>query len=654
MKKLLLSLVGCVVAVSAMALDIELKPAKHLRSNPNSFKTVEATNVMPLVSASSRATETMPFSPAADPYQAVQFQDVKAGMIEACALEFTAENATSFAGNVVKNITFWTGIDQRSTNTNRFSSLTEATVFMTNDIQEAPFFTKKVTLPGDAFTQISVALDEPMTIEAGKGFYVGYYFAIPNETELPIVIDGIGHAGEEGGWVALANAGATFEELTWQNIADQVGFLCIGMTLEGDKLPKNSADMVGIQTQPVAEADKSFDCVFALTNSAANKIDNISLQVKVGSAEPIIGEMEIGGLPYGMTVQGALSLSTTETGMIPVEITIIKVNGEDNNSATPSIATEIEVIAAGTGFKRRVLMEEFTGAWCGYCPMGIVACEYARENLENELIPVGIHSDDAMQSSYSTNLINTFNDGSFPSVVLNRMYSADVELEGLLEMYDYVSNIPARGKLECSGRVSGDSIYIDAETTFAMDMEDAAERYILSFEITQDNVGPYNQTNYFSNDFQMKQWGQIMLELEGWNEKPYEVETIYDDVFRYVTAFRGHKGSIPESVKAGETYTWNYGLKWRQLKTFIKQIDENGGSLNLVGILMDKNTLEVENAFFYQLYHKDGDTGVNDIVVEDANAPVEYYNLQGVRVANPENGLYIRRQGNTATKVFIR
>lgn len=654
MKKLLLSLVGCVVAVSAMALDIELKPAKHLRSNPNSFKTVEATNVMPLVSASSRATETMPFSPAADPYQAVQFNNVTAGMLEACAMEFTAENATYFAGNIVKAITFYTGVYNQQ-NTEPFSSLTEATVFMTNDIQEAPFFTKTVSLPGTPFTQISVALDEPMTIEAGKGFYVGYYFTIPNTTELPLVVDGIGHAGEEGGWVALANAGATFEELTWQNIASEpgIGFFCIGMTLEGDKLPKNSADMVGIQTQPVAEADKSFDCAIAFSNSAANKIDNVTIQVKVGSAEPIVGEMEIGGLPYGMTAQGALSLSTTETGIIPIEVSVIKVNGEDNNSATPSIATEIEVIAAGTGFKRRVLMEEFTGAWCGYCPMGIVSCEYARENLENELIPVAIHQDDAMQSSYSSNISNKFNpSGSFPSVVLSRMYQADADLEGLLEMYDYVSNIPARGKLEFKGRVSGDSIYIDAETTFSNDIENANERYILSFEITQDNVGPYKQTNYFNNNFQMDKLGQIVLELEGWNEKPYEVEMNYDDVFRYITNFRGHNGSIPATVKAGETYTWNYGLKWRQLKTFIKQVDENGGQLNLVGLLMDKNTLEVENAFFYTIYQ--GKTGVNDIVVEDANAPVEYYNLQGIRVENPAHGPYIRRQGNTATKVFIR
>ncbi len=46
-------------------------------------------------------------------------------------------------------------------------------------------------------------------------------------------------------------------------------------------------------------------------------------------------------------------------------------------------------------------------------------------------------------------------------------------------------------------------------------------------------------------------------------------------------------------------------------------------------------------------------TGVAGIEA-DANAPVEYFNLQGVRVANPENGLYIRRQGANVQKVMVR
>ena len=47
--------------------------------------------------------------------------------------------------------------------------------------------------------------------------------------------------------------------------------------------------------------------------------------------------------------------------------------------------------------------------------------------------------------------------------------------------------------------------------------------------------------------------------------------------------------------------------------------------------------------------------GINGTVsdTDNADAPVEYYNLQGIRVNNPTSGVYIRRQGSTTTKVLI-
>ncbi|MDE6338599.1 MAG: hypothetical protein K2K97_02280 [Muribaculaceae bacterium] len=45
-------------------------------------------------------------------------------------------------------------------------------------------------------------------------------------------------------------------------------------------------------------------------------------------------------------------------------------------------------------------------------------------------------------------------------------------------------------------------------------------------------------------------------------------------------------------------------------------------------------------------------TGVEEIEA-DANAPVEYYNLQGVRVSEPVKGCYIVRSGSKVSKKFI-
>lgn len=47
--------------------------------------------------------------------------------------------------------------------------------------------------------------------------------------------------------------------------------------------------------------------------------------------------------------------------------------------------------------------------------------------------------------------------------------------------------------------------------------------------------------------------------------------------------------------------------------------------------------------------------GIGDIAVEDADAPTELFNLQGVRVnGNPAPGIYIRRSGSKTEKVVIR
>ena len=46
-------------------------------------------------------------------------------------------------------------------------------------------------------------------------------------------------------------------------------------------------------------------------------------------------------------------------------------------------------------------------------------------------------------------------------------------------------------------------------------------------------------------------------------------------------------------------------------------------------------------------------SGVEEIELNN-NAPIEYYNLQGVKVANPQSGVFIKVQGGKATKVRIK
>ena len=47
--------------------------------------------------------------------------------------------------------------------------------------------------------------------------------------------------------------------------------------------------------------------------------------------------------------------------------------------------------------------------------------------------------------------------------------------------------------------------------------------------------------------------------------------------------------------------------------------------------------------------------GVDEVGVDAAaEGDVEYYDLSGVRVVNPESGIYIRRQNGKTSKVLVK
>lgn len=66
------------------------------------------------------------------------------------------------------------------------------------------------------------------------------------------------------------------------------------------------------------------------------------------------------------------------------------------------------------------------------------------------------------------------------------------------------------------------------------------------------------------------------------------------------------------------------------------------------------------------LVYKDGDTevlsepaiyenaAIDGVETDATDAPVEYYNLNGVKVVNPSNGIFIRRCGTDVRKVIIK
>lgn len=110
-------------------------------------------------------------------------------------------------------------------------------------------------------------------------------------------------------------------------------------------------------------------------------------------------------------------------------------------------------------------------------------------------------------------------------------------------------------------------------------------------------------------------------------------------------------GSILTDVTAGDAEAGTFELS-RYNTSMAKWTPLAGKGGREMSLFATKN-----NQYFDQVYvyYKDA-SGVDGIEVDviDENLPVEYYNLQGVRVQNPSEGIYIKRQGDKAVKVYIK
>lgn len=91
----------------------------------------------------------------------------------------------------------------------------------------------------------------------------------------------------------------------------------------------------------------------------------------------------------------------------------------------------------------------------------------------------------------------------------------------------------------------------------------------------------------------------------------------------------------------------------------IKTADFTVGKDGKLAISMNKESKAGEqNRFafksFVLKYKGNSTSGIGSVETEEADAPEEFYTLQGIRVAQPSAGLYIVKKGGKATKRIVR
>lgn len=566
------------------------------------------------------------------------------------AILLTADNLKQYEGCRVTEIGVVTGYNTQDEK----NHIEDVTVFLTYGLDEEPFAQvtgKYEAAPGE---WNYIKLDEAFEIDGQVSFYIGYYYDAPTEDDLGLIFDGMWPWPGLGDLVAY---GENYNDLEWGS-ADNLGALCIKAKLEGTNLPHDQLTINSSNFPYNVIPNEPIECELGLYNTGVNEITSVDVHIKIGNAEPIIETIALED-PLIYQGMGSIKINVvcTEEGNIPFSIGIPTVNGGKTNLSPNRINCESQFLCLTEGFKRNVLCEEGTGTWCGFCPQGIVGISWMKKNYtDGTFIPVAVHLSGSQMQLDPLDVVGIPYDQdatieeycyrpmvdhffAVPTAYINRVYNNNRDIgvlpESLETAYLKWKNIPALTEID------GEIVWIDDDkhllklstnTQFIVNEENAD--YRVGYIITENNVGPYIQTNYFS--------GGDYGEMYGWEDKPQMLECVYDEVARNCSRPYGFERSLPSDITKGETYSF---------ETVIELSDvENVENCHVVAVVVNNNTGVVENACYIT---KISDSVVVDSVILDEEE-TQWYNLQGIRLDAPvKNMPIIKRSGTKTEKVFL-
>jgi len=268
-----------------------------------------------------------------------------------------------------------------------------------------------------------------------------------------------------------------------------------------------------------------------------------------------------------------------------ITVSVLNVNGStDGDANNNSLNTLFNTISqAGT---TRVLIEQQTGTWCGWCPRGKVGMAYMETTYPDNVVQVAVHAGDPMELTPYTNGVNAIIGGGYPDAAINRKFNADPGTSSLEPAYNAEINAVVPAELNSSATLNGSTLSINASATFFTNFSNANFR--MAAVITEDNVSgtssQYAQANFYA--------GGANGPMGGYESLPNPVpasQMTYNYVGRALLGgFDGESGSVATTLNDGDTSstTFTYDIP--------STVDQN--NINVIVLLIDSSDGSVVSA----------------------------------------------------------
>lgn len=303
---------------------------------------------------------------------------------------------------------------------------------------------------------------------------------------------------------------------------------------------------------------------------------------------------------YNFTHNVQANLSTV--GTYNLKIWTSQPNGNnDQNNTNDTLQTTIYTLSSIP--EKHVLVEEATGAWCGYCPDGAVKL-LALLQSNPKAVGVAIHNGDGMAFTNGNTVNSTFISG-YPSGLVDRYKFAG---EGTVEIDRTKWATKATERLTHIVPVSISATNTFNPTTRALSVDVTAEfvgnasgDIRLNLMIVEDSVSgtgsQYDQVSYYNTTAGHPMQG-LGNPIVGYKHR---------HVLRAIQGGSwGSVGSIPSTVTAGQTYSKNYSTtiptSWNYNRVTIVAVVQKYNT--------DKEQREILNV---REYHLNVVTDVNEL-----------------------------------------
>ena len=268
-----------------------------------------------------------------------------------------------------------------------------------------------------------------------------------------------------------------------------------------------------------------------------------------------------------------------------ISYSVTNIDGQEDAVPSNSTGTVTFQMSASTFYPRRIVMEEATGTWCGWCVRGLETINRMNKEYPDNFIAIGIHNQDEMANWLNyEGVAKRFS--SYPSCVINRQMLYDPDYPTIRTIVEYLKN-SAEATISASAlfaRSDSSAVTVTTETTFGFS-DQGQDNYRIAYVVVEDQVGPYSQKNYYdgsslpTDDY-----------MYSWTQQGGLVSVLFNDVARAVyTDADGLKSSIPATIEEGKAYKYTYAFN-------LPQNIQNLKNIRIVTLLIDTKNGEIMNA----------------------------------------------------------